>query len=214
MYNAHVRRRLPVRPGITGRWQVSEQSDLSWEDSSRLDLSHVENWSMFLRPGDRRQESPVGRQRHRGLLVATSAANPCGASALVSLSGAWQVIPASSRHAGITFGIRVQCCGQRVERTRVRAMVDMHPAAPRFDESGLAQLSEVVADGRLGQPDRVREYAATFLTPRGGEQHREQLDPDRVAKHPEAKRNVYRGDVADESRCDRPAMQASCSVDG
>src|SRR6476646_8480904 len=72
----------------------------------------------------------------------------------------------------------------------------------------------MVADGRLGQPDRVREYAATFLTTRGGEQHREQLDPDRVAEHPEAKRHLHRGDVANGSCCDRSAMQGSCGVDG
>jgi len=36
-----------VRPGITGLWQVSGRSDLSWDDSVRLDLSYVENWSML-----------------------------------------------------------------------------------------------------------------------------------------------------------------------
>ena len=41
------RRRLLVRPGITGLWQISGRSDLSWEDSVRLDLSYVENWSML-----------------------------------------------------------------------------------------------------------------------------------------------------------------------
>jgi exopolysaccharide biosynthesis polyprenyl glycosylphosphotransferase len=46
-YDDHVRRRLLVRPGITGLWQVSGRSDLSWEDSVRLDLSYVENWSML-----------------------------------------------------------------------------------------------------------------------------------------------------------------------
>ena len=45
-YDRHVRRRLLVRPGITGLWQISGRSDLSWEDSVRLDLSYVENWSM------------------------------------------------------------------------------------------------------------------------------------------------------------------------
>lgn len=44
-YDAQVRRRLLVLPGITGLWQVSGRSDLSWEDSVRLDLSYVENWS-------------------------------------------------------------------------------------------------------------------------------------------------------------------------
>ena len=45
-YSGDVRRRLLVKPGITGLWQVSGRSDLSWEESVRLDLSYVENWSM------------------------------------------------------------------------------------------------------------------------------------------------------------------------
>ncbi|AQT78730.1 UDP-phosphate galactose phosphotransferase [Mycolicibacterium litorale] len=45
-YDDHARKRLLVRPGITGLWQVSGRSDLSWEDSVRLDLFYVENWSM------------------------------------------------------------------------------------------------------------------------------------------------------------------------
>jgi exopolysaccharide biosynthesis polyprenyl glycosylphosphotransferase len=46
-YNGEVRRKFLVKPGITGLWQVSGRSDLSWEDSVRLDLSYVENWSMI-----------------------------------------------------------------------------------------------------------------------------------------------------------------------
>lgn len=46
-YDDHVMRRLLVRPGITGLWQVSGRSDLSWEDTVRLDLFYVENWSMI-----------------------------------------------------------------------------------------------------------------------------------------------------------------------
>ncbi|MDF2442012.1 MAG: hypothetical protein JWR01_215 [Subtercola sp.] len=45
-YESHVHRRFLVKPGITGLWQVSGRSDLSWEDSVRLDLYYVENWSM------------------------------------------------------------------------------------------------------------------------------------------------------------------------
>jgi exopolysaccharide biosynthesis polyprenyl glycosylphosphotransferase len=45
-YDHQVRRRLLVLPGITGLWQVSGRADLSWEDSVRLDLSYVENWSI------------------------------------------------------------------------------------------------------------------------------------------------------------------------
>lgn len=46
-YDDDARKRLLVRPGITGLWQVSGRSDLSWEDSVRLDLFYVENWSMM-----------------------------------------------------------------------------------------------------------------------------------------------------------------------
>jgi exopolysaccharide biosynthesis polyprenyl glycosylphosphotransferase len=46
-YDHRVWRRLLVRPGITGLWQISGRSDLAWEDSVRLDLSYVENWSML-----------------------------------------------------------------------------------------------------------------------------------------------------------------------
>jgi exopolysaccharide biosynthesis polyprenyl glycosylphosphotransferase len=47
-YGAEVARRLLVRPGITGLWQVSGRSNLSWDDSVRLDLYYVENWSLAL----------------------------------------------------------------------------------------------------------------------------------------------------------------------
>jgi exopolysaccharide biosynthesis polyprenyl glycosylphosphotransferase len=42
-----VRRRLLVRPGITGLWQISGRSNLSWEDAVRLDLYYVDNWSLL-----------------------------------------------------------------------------------------------------------------------------------------------------------------------
>jgi exopolysaccharide biosynthesis polyprenyl glycosylphosphotransferase len=41
-------RRLMVRPGLTGLWQISGRSDLSWEQSVRVDLRYVENWSLAL----------------------------------------------------------------------------------------------------------------------------------------------------------------------
>lgn len=44
-YDGTVSRRLYIKPGITGLWQVSGRSDLSWEESVRLDLRYVENWS-------------------------------------------------------------------------------------------------------------------------------------------------------------------------
>ena len=47
-YTGAARRRLLVRPGITGLWQVSGRSELSWEDAVRLDLYYVENWSLGL----------------------------------------------------------------------------------------------------------------------------------------------------------------------
>jgi len=45
-YDGTVSRRLYINPGITGLWQVSGRSNLSWEESVQLDLRYVENWSM------------------------------------------------------------------------------------------------------------------------------------------------------------------------
>jgi exopolysaccharide biosynthesis polyprenyl glycosylphosphotransferase len=46
-YEDHVHRRLYIKPGLTGMWQVNGRSNLSWEDSVRLDLYYVENWSLM-----------------------------------------------------------------------------------------------------------------------------------------------------------------------
>ncbi len=45
-YEDHARRRLLVTPGLTGLWQVSGRSLLSWEETVRLDLRYVENWTL------------------------------------------------------------------------------------------------------------------------------------------------------------------------
>jgi exopolysaccharide biosynthesis polyprenyl glycosylphosphotransferase len=47
-YGDHMRRRLVVKPGITGLWQVNGRSDLAWDEAVRLDLRYVENWSLAL----------------------------------------------------------------------------------------------------------------------------------------------------------------------
>ena len=47
-YDTQVNRRLLVKPGLTGLWQVSGRSDLPWEEAVRLDLRYVENWSLAL----------------------------------------------------------------------------------------------------------------------------------------------------------------------
>jgi exopolysaccharide biosynthesis polyprenyl glycosylphosphotransferase len=47
-YDEEVRRRLLVKPGLTGLWQVSGRSDLSWHEAVRLDLRYVDNWSLGL----------------------------------------------------------------------------------------------------------------------------------------------------------------------
>jgi exopolysaccharide biosynthesis polyprenyl glycosylphosphotransferase len=46
-YTDEMHRRLRVRPGMTGLWQVSGRSDLSWDEAIRLDLYYVDNWSML-----------------------------------------------------------------------------------------------------------------------------------------------------------------------
>jgi lipopolysaccharide/colanic/teichoic acid biosynthesis glycosyltransferase len=45
-YDETARRRLAVPPGLTGLWQVSGRSDLSWQQSLALDLSYVDNWRL------------------------------------------------------------------------------------------------------------------------------------------------------------------------
>jgi exopolysaccharide biosynthesis polyprenyl glycosylphosphotransferase len=47
-YEERMRRRLLVKPGMTGLWQVTGRSDLSWEESVRLDVYYAENWTPFL----------------------------------------------------------------------------------------------------------------------------------------------------------------------
>ncbi|MGA8113912.1 MAG: sugar transferase [Actinocatenispora sp.] len=47
-YPQDMRRRLVVKPGLTGLWQVSGRADLPWEEAVRLDLRYVENWSLSL----------------------------------------------------------------------------------------------------------------------------------------------------------------------
>jgi exopolysaccharide biosynthesis polyprenyl glycosylphosphotransferase len=47
-YEDDVHRRLMVKPGVTGLWQISGRSDLAWDESVRLDLRYVENWSLAM----------------------------------------------------------------------------------------------------------------------------------------------------------------------
>lgn len=47
-YGHHMRRRLRVKPGLTGLWQVNGRSDLPWDEAVRLDVRYVENWSFVL----------------------------------------------------------------------------------------------------------------------------------------------------------------------
>ncbi|MFD6177818.1 MULTISPECIES: sugar transferase [unclassified Isoptericola] len=46
-YESRVRRRLRVKPGLTGLWQVGGRSDLTWEEGVRLDVFYAENWTVF-----------------------------------------------------------------------------------------------------------------------------------------------------------------------
>jgi exopolysaccharide biosynthesis polyprenyl glycosylphosphotransferase len=45
-YSGSTERRLYIKPGLTGMWQINGRSDLSWDESIRLDLYYVENWSL------------------------------------------------------------------------------------------------------------------------------------------------------------------------
>jgi exopolysaccharide biosynthesis polyprenyl glycosylphosphotransferase len=47
-YDGEARRRLFVKPGLTGLWQISGRADIEWEEAVRLDMRYVENWSLAL----------------------------------------------------------------------------------------------------------------------------------------------------------------------
>jgi len=47
-YTAFQKRRLGVKPGMTGLWQVSGRSDLSFDEWVRLDAYYIEHWSLWL----------------------------------------------------------------------------------------------------------------------------------------------------------------------
>lgn len=46
MYDHKANRRMHVKPGMTGLWQVSGRSDLEWDEAVKLDTYYVENWSL------------------------------------------------------------------------------------------------------------------------------------------------------------------------
>jgi lipopolysaccharide/colanic/teichoic acid biosynthesis glycosyltransferase len=46
-WKEHETRRLLVKPGVTGPWQIGGRSLLSWEETVAIDLNYVENWSVF-----------------------------------------------------------------------------------------------------------------------------------------------------------------------
>ena len=47
-YSSWQRRRLHIKPGLTGLWQVSGRSDIPFDEWVRLDLTYIENWSIWL----------------------------------------------------------------------------------------------------------------------------------------------------------------------
>ena len=69
-YADHVRRRLVVKPGVTGLWQVNGRSDLSWNESVRLDLRcDAENWSFALDPANLVEDDLCAPARFGSVLV-------------------------------------------------------------------------------------------------------------------------------------------------
>ena len=124
-YSDMVHRRLLVKPGITGLWQVSGRSDLSWEESVRLDLYYVENWSLIQdlvivwRTVARRP-----RQERRVLSLGPPARTPACPRPLVGLghvSVPWGSCPARVAPAGGLRGVRGSSGASGDASTGVRA---------------------------------------------------------------------------------------------
>ena len=67
LYGSYVQRRLVVKPGITGLWQVSRRSDLPWDEAVRLDLRYVETGHS---PWTCKYSGRPGRQCSRALAPA------------------------------------------------------------------------------------------------------------------------------------------------
>ena len=74
-YAEHVRRRLVVKPGLTGLWQVNGRSDLSWDESVRLDLRYVGELVVRARPADHVEDDLGARAGVGGLLMTLSDAD-------------------------------------------------------------------------------------------------------------------------------------------
>src|SRR3954462_13112764 len=81
-----------------------------------------------------------------------------------------------------TSAVRVDHAAQRTERLGLRAVVDVGALARPLDEARLAQLLEVVADGRVGQVEQRGEVARADARVRLGQQDAHQLHPNRIGE--------------------------------
>ena len=97
-YGSDMSRRLRVRPGMTGLWQVSGRSDLSWDETVRLDLYYVDNWSMVQDLTILARTVSAVLSSPRGLLSRPSLRSSSGSRARLETCGASRAL--ASRREG------------------------------------------------------------------------------------------------------------------
>lgn len=83
---------------------------------------------------------------------------------------------------GLAAAGRVEDLAQRLQSVGMSTIEDVHASALWVDHTGFLQLSEVVADGRFGQPESSGEIAGTYFAGVVGEQDRHQLDSNGICK--------------------------------
>ena len=148
----HAHRRLRLRPGLTGLWQVSGRSDLSWEESLRLDLRYVDNWSLALdlqillrtfravrtapAPTERAAPSPDTRPFRALRAVPARAGGPPQLETAVSPVAGKHVLVVGINYAPEPTGIAPYTTGLAEHLAQTAASVEVFTGLPHYPHGG------------------------------------------------------------------------------
>src|SRR4051812_22851772 len=113
-----------------------------------------------------------------------------------------------------TSALRVDDATERAERLRLRAVVDVGALACPLDQAGLAQLLEVMADGRVGQVEQGSQVARAHARVGLGQQDAHQLHADRVGERLQPQRERERVRRRKDAGTERRAADRGRGVDG